>query len=53
MDKETCSFVEKIGNVSFIVTLKSSDDAKLTHEECVKQLIKKEMYLMDNDVDKV
>ena len=53
MDKETCSFVEKIGNVNFIVTLKSSDDAKLTHEECVKQLIIKEMYLMDNDVDKV
>lgn len=29
----------KIGNVNFIVTLKLSDDAKLTHEERVKQLI--------------
>lgn len=53
MDKETCSYVEKIGNVNFIVTLKSSDDAKLTHEECVKQLIMKEMFLMGSDIDKV
>ena len=49
MPDTTCSFVENIGGVSFIVSMKSADGAKLTHEELVKKLITKEAMAMDED----
>ena len=34
-------YTEKVGKQTFIVNLRSAEDAKLTHEELVKRLIYK------------
>ena len=49
MEKQACSFVEKICGVNFIVNLKPSEEAKKTAEEFVKALIFKESMALKAD----
>lgn len=42
MEEKTCSFAENICGVTFIVNMKSAEDAKQTTEEFIKDLIIKE-----------
>ncbi|MDO4554607.1 MAG: hypothetical protein Q4B70_05610 [Lachnospiraceae bacterium] len=49
MDDNTCSFVEVIGGVTFIVNVKPAEKAKQTTEEFIKALITKESMALDAD----
>ena len=49
MKENTCSFTEKICGVTFIVNAKSSDQAKQTTEEFIKDLITKESMALEED----
>ena len=39
MDEKCNSFVEKIGNVTYVVNVGSAEDAKYTKQEYVERLI--------------
>lgn len=43
MERKTCSFVENIGGVIFVVTMKPSDNAIKSTEEYIKALIADEV----------
>lgn len=49
MEEKTCSFVEKICGVTFIVNMKPAEDAKQTTEKFFKALITKESMALEND----
>jgi len=49
MKNQTCSFVEKICGVTFIVNVHSANDAKIPQEEFVKRLIVKEALTLTAD----
>ena len=49
MEEKNCSFAEKIRGVTFIVNVKSSDDAKKSTEEFFKELITKESMRLEAD----
>lgn len=50
MDKENCSFTEKINGVTFVVNVKSADNASKPVEEYIKALITDEILLLEPDV---
>ena len=49
MEDNSCSFVEKIGGVTFIVNVKPAEKAKLTADEFIKAMIAKECLALDAD----
>lgn len=50
MDENCKGFVEKIGNVTYVVNVKSSEDAKQTKTEYVERLIAGKAVLFEADV---
>ena len=42
MEKDKCYLAEKIGNVIYVVNALSSESAKKTKEEKIKEMIEKE-----------
>lgn len=50
MEQQTCSFVEKINGVAFIVNMKPADNAKNSTEDYIKALITDEVLLLEPDV---
>lgn len=50
MDEKCSSFVEKIGNVTYVVNVHSADDAKHTKQEYVKRLIAEKAMAFTEDV---
>ena len=49
MDENTCSFVESIGGVNFIVSVKPAEKAKQTTDEFIKALISKECMALEEE----
>lgn len=49
VENTTCSFVEVIGGVTFIVNVKPAEKAKQPVDEFVKALITKESMALDAD----
>lgn len=49
MENESCSFVEIIGGVTFIVNVKPAEKAKLTTDEFIKTVIAKECLALEAD----
>jgi len=49
MEDNTCSFVEQIGGVAFIVNVKPAEKAKQTTDEFIKGLIAKEALALEAD----
>lgn len=49
MENDSCSFVERIGGVTFIVNEKPAEKAKLTPDEFIKAVITKECMAMEAD----
>lgn len=49
MEENSCSFVEKIGGVIFIVNVKPAEKAKLTTDEFIKAMITKECLALEAD----
>jgi len=49
MEDNLCSFVDKIGGVTFIVNVKPAEKAKLTIDEFIKSLIIKECMALEAD----
>ena len=50
MNNEKFSFTEKIGSVTYIVNVKSADDAKKPMEDYIKALIADEVLFSKFDV---
>lgn len=50
MNNENCSFAEKISGVTYIVNVKSADNAKEPMEDYIKALITNEVLLLKPDV---
>ena len=49
MDDNSCSFVEKIGGVTFIVRAKPAEKAKQTVDEFIKAVIAKECLALKDE----
>ncbi|TDP53723.1 hypothetical protein [Aminicella lysinilytica] len=49
MDEKAACFVEKIGGVTFLVSVKPAEKAKQTTDEFIKALITKECLAIEAD----
>lgn len=49
MDDNFCSFIEKIGGVTFIVRAQPAEKAKLTADEFIKAVIAKECLALEEE----
>ena len=50
MNTETNAYTEKIGGVTFLVNVKSADNANKSVDEYIKALITDEIILLEPDV---
>ena len=49
MDDNSCSFIEKIGGVTFIVKAKPAEKAKLSADDFIKAVIAKECLALEDE----